>query len=369
VVLAVDDDEGVRAAYEVIFENEFDVIAVADGLSAIEVVRARHVDVVILDILMRGSDGLEVLREIRILDWRMPVIMATAVKTVRTAVDAMKLGAFDYLTKPFDAEEVLGVVRRAVAQRRRHGLGGAGGVSVAAARPLPAQGHLLVIGGDIGWRAVLAVALERFGPVETMADRTAWLAHADGRPVAGVIVDHGDVTQGALRFLSALQARLPIAPVLVLGSKPDTPEWHPRRVEWVSRAPGNTARLVNAMAEARRPDLPPAERLTLFPARAMEYVAAHYAQPLTVAGVAGSLGISESHLGHTFRSDTGMSVKRFVTRVRVTVAEHLLATTSAKVAGIAARSGFFDASHLARVLRRHVGAAPGARRARRDRRL
>ena len=367
VVLVVDDDEGVRAAYQVIFEDEYDVVAVPDGLSAIEIVQSRHVDVVLLDILMRGIDGLEVLREIKAFDGHIPVVMATAVKTVRTAVDAMRLGAFDYLTKPFDGEEALGVARRAVAQRRQQALAGVGGTAGPRARPLPAPGRILIIGGDIGWQSVLAVALERLGPVEIVADRTAWLADTDLRPVVGAIVDPGEVTPDGVRFLTALRARLPSSMVLALGNDPDVPEWHARRLQWVSRAPGNMARLVNAMAEARRPGRPLAAPLTLYPARAMEHVAVHYARALRVASVAGVLGISESHLAHTFRADTGMSVRRFLTRVRVKVAEHLLATTSAKVAGIAARSGFFDASHLARVLRRHVETGPGARRVPRDR--
>ena len=194
VVLVVDDDEGVRAAYRVILENAYDVIAVPDGLSAIEIVQSRHVDVALLDILMRGIDGLEVLREIKAFDEQIPVVMATAVKTVRTAVDAMRLGAFDYLTKPFDEEEGLGVVRRAVAQRREQARAGAGGTAGPLARAVPVPGLILIIGGDIGWQSVLAVALERLGPVEMVADRAAWLADSDLRPVVGAIVDPGEVT-------------------------------------------------------------------------------------------------------------------------------------------------------------------------------
>ena len=368
-MLVVDDDEGVRAAYRVILEDAYDVIAVPDGLSAIEIVQSRHVDVVLLDILMRGIDGLEVLREIKAFDEQIPVVMATAVKTVRTAVDAMRLGAFDYLTKPFDEEEVLGVVRRAVARRRQQARAGAGGTAGPRARALPAPGRILIVGGDIGWQSVLAVALERLGPVEMVADRAAWLADSDLRPVVGAILDPGEVTPDGIRLLTALRTRLPIGMVLALGNDPDVQELHALRLEWVPRAPGNTGRLINEMAGSRLPGWPPTVPLTLYSALAMEHLTTQYGRPLTVAAVAGAIGISESHLAHTFRADTGMSVRRFLTRVRVKVAEHLLATTSGKVAGIAARSGFFDASHLARVLRRHVGPRSGARRVPRDKRM
>ncbi|MBI2526318.1 MAG: DNA-binding response regulator [Candidatus Rokubacteria bacterium] len=361
-MLVVEDDEGVRAAYRVIFESEYDIVAVPDGLSAIEIVQSRPVDVVLLEILMRGIDGLEVLREIKAFDGQIPVVMATAVKTVRTAVDAMRLGAFDYLTKPFDDEEVLGVARRAVAQRRQQAPPGAGGTARPLARAVPAPGRILIIGGDIGWQSVLAVALQRSGLVELVATAAALVADADLRWVKGVIVDPGEVAPGILGFLTALRERLPISPVLVLGAAPDVSELRTPRLHWVARAPGHLARLVDGMTAACPAGRPAAAPLTPYSGRAMEHLAIHYGHPLTVAGVAGAIGISESHLAHTFRADTGMSVRKFLTRVRVRVAEHLLATTSGKVAGIAAKAGFFDASHLARVLRRHAGPRSGARR-------
>src|SRR4029453_11846208 len=62
-------------------------------------------------------DGLEVLERIKGMDEQLDVILVTAVKTVRTAVSAMKLGALDYLTKPFDDDEVLALIRRALEKR------------------------------------------------------------------------------------------------------------------------------------------------------------------------------------------------------------------------------------------------------------
>ncbi len=74
----------------------------------------------LLDIGPPGMDGLEVLQQIKAVDEQVEVILVTAVKTVRTAVTAMKLGAFDYLTKAFEEEEVLAVVRRALRHRALH---------------------------------------------------------------------------------------------------------------------------------------------------------------------------------------------------------------------------------------------------------
>ena len=117
VVLVVDDDVGLREACRLILEDEFEVLDVPDGPHALEVLRSTQVDVVLLDIRLPGMDGLEVLEQAKVIDEQVEVILVTAVKTVKTAVTAMKLGAFDYLTKPFEEEEVLAVVRRALERR------------------------------------------------------------------------------------------------------------------------------------------------------------------------------------------------------------------------------------------------------------
>ncbi|HEV8643490.1 MAG TPA: sigma-54 dependent transcriptional regulator [Methylomirabilota bacterium] len=117
VVLVVDDDLGIRESFRLILEDDYDVLDVPDGRSALDVVRSRQVDLVLLDIRLPEMDGIEVLERIKAIDEAMEVVLVTAVKTVRTAVAAMKLGAFDYLTKPFEDDELLSVVRRALEKR------------------------------------------------------------------------------------------------------------------------------------------------------------------------------------------------------------------------------------------------------------
>src|SRR5712664_1099310 len=116
-VLVADDDPGVRESFRLILEDHYDVVDVPDGPTALDVVRASQVDLVLLDIRMTGMDGIEVLERIKALDEGIEVILVTAVKTVRTAVAAMKLGAFDYLTKPFEEDELLSLSRRALERR------------------------------------------------------------------------------------------------------------------------------------------------------------------------------------------------------------------------------------------------------------
>jgi DNA-binding NtrC family response regulator len=116
-VLVVDDDAGLRESFRLILEDEYDVIDVTDGHQALEVVRAAQVDVVLLDIRLPEMDGIEVLERIKQLEEQVEVILVTAVKTVKTAVGAMKLGAFDYVTKPFEEDELLATIRRALQKR------------------------------------------------------------------------------------------------------------------------------------------------------------------------------------------------------------------------------------------------------------
>jgi DNA-binding NtrC family response regulator len=117
VILVVDDDPGVRESFRLILEDHYDVVDVPDGPSALDVVRASPIDLVLLDIRLPGMDGIEVLERIKAIDERVEVILVTAVKTVRTAVAAMKLGAFDYLTKPFEEDELLSLATRALERR------------------------------------------------------------------------------------------------------------------------------------------------------------------------------------------------------------------------------------------------------------
>ena len=114
-LLIIDDDEIFCETSKDAFESEqFEVLIAnnkADGLSAC----ARNkIDVVLLDINMPGLSGIDVLGRIST-DWpNLCVIMATAVAEVETGVEAMKLGAYDYITKPFDQDEALLKIRRAI---------------------------------------------------------------------------------------------------------------------------------------------------------------------------------------------------------------------------------------------------------------
>jgi two-component system nitrogen regulation response regulator GlnG len=114
-ILVVDDEESVRWALNKALERAaYRVTLAADGPGGQAAADEPDVDLVLLDVRLPGRDGLEVLRRIRQRRPDLPVIMMTAYGTLQVAVEAMKQGAYDYIGKPFDMDEVLLVVERAL---------------------------------------------------------------------------------------------------------------------------------------------------------------------------------------------------------------------------------------------------------------
>ncbi|HYO99182.1 MAG TPA: sigma-54 dependent transcriptional regulator [Pyrinomonadaceae bacterium] len=118
-VLVVDDDPLLRKLVtEQLSRSGFETAAAASGEEAVESLQATDYDVVLLDIRMTGMSGLDALREIRRLDDPPEVIMLTADTSLGTGIEAMRLGAYDYLTKPATLDEMEAVIRKADEKRR-----------------------------------------------------------------------------------------------------------------------------------------------------------------------------------------------------------------------------------------------------------
>ncbi len=113
-VLIIDDEKNYLVILEDLLSEDGHMIFTAeDGPSGLEIVRTNDLDVVVTDMRMPGMDGMAVLDEIRSLNPHLPVVMMTAYGTVEKAVEAMKKGAFDYILKPFENEELKLIVRKA----------------------------------------------------------------------------------------------------------------------------------------------------------------------------------------------------------------------------------------------------------------
>ncbi|MEO1227310.1 MAG: sigma-54 dependent transcriptional regulator [Myxococcota bacterium] len=118
-VLVVDDEANLRKVLSALLRRDgFRVLTAPDGEEAWGLLSDERIDVVLSDLRMPGLDGIQLLERINHRYRGLPVVMLTAHGTVDTAVDAMKLGAFDYLTKPFDRDELRNSIAKAAAHAR-----------------------------------------------------------------------------------------------------------------------------------------------------------------------------------------------------------------------------------------------------------
>jgi len=118
-ILVVDDERNILAAFEdILGASGYEVAAEASAAAALERLQREPFDLVILDICMPGVDGLEALRRIKEHQLKLPVIVVTGQGTMETAIEATRRGAFDYQLKPFDPQEMLRIVQRALSGAR-----------------------------------------------------------------------------------------------------------------------------------------------------------------------------------------------------------------------------------------------------------
>lgn len=120
-VLMVDDErEFIETLSERLAMRDYDVTTSLSGEDAVEKIKASRFDVVVLDVSMPGMDGIDTLREIKRLRPLTEVIMLTGHATVDSAIDGMKLGAFDYLRKPCETEDLVVKIRQAYKKKSDH---------------------------------------------------------------------------------------------------------------------------------------------------------------------------------------------------------------------------------------------------------
>jgi len=113
-ILVIDDEVGARESLRMILKTDYTVLLAKDAEEATLQIREYSPDVILLDIILPDLDGLKLLERIKRKEPDTIVIMITATKTVKTAVEAMKLGAYDYVTKPFDVDELRLIISRAL---------------------------------------------------------------------------------------------------------------------------------------------------------------------------------------------------------------------------------------------------------------
>jgi DNA-binding NtrC family response regulator len=116
-ILVVDDENGIRQSFKMVFKDRFNVLLAENGKEAEDLLAKNPVDLILLDILLPDVNGLDLLEKLKTLDPNPEVIMVTAVKEIQSAVRAIKLGAYEYIIKPFLVEDVINIINRALEKR------------------------------------------------------------------------------------------------------------------------------------------------------------------------------------------------------------------------------------------------------------
>ena len=118
-ILLVDDEEAIIKSLSGSLEDEgYALLTAPDGNAAMEIIKTQPVDIVFLDIWLPSMDGLETLKAIKEYDPSLEIIMMTGHGTVNTAVQAVKLGAFDFLEKPFSLDTALDIIKKIQGKRQ-----------------------------------------------------------------------------------------------------------------------------------------------------------------------------------------------------------------------------------------------------------
>ncbi len=116
-ILIVDDEDGIRDSMRMLLKDQYRLVFSGNGREALKLFKAESPDLVLLDIRLPEIDGLEVLSRMKDLDPEAEVIMLTALNTINYAVSAMKAGAYDYLTKPFDIEAIQSIIEKVLEKK------------------------------------------------------------------------------------------------------------------------------------------------------------------------------------------------------------------------------------------------------------
>jgi CheY-like chemotaxis protein len=342
-ILVVDDERGVREALRLLLEEDYDVSEAGDGSEALAMTRKDVFDLILLDIKMPGVGGLEILERVRHLAPTTKVILLTALDAARPATLAMKLGATDYVTKPFDGEDLLDVVRLAVGTPR----------PVRDRR----EAAVVVLSGHVGWRSSLAALLSAH------LDRQVLATSFDVRYVpwdaAVLIVDVVSRETESTGSIGPLIDSRPGSQVVIWG---DANFHMPPAIGGVLAVVRGRRAIGDVVQHVTKDLHGPALAMKGFSAptiKAFQIVSHAYATT-SVEDVAGAVYVSSRHLARLFREDAGITLKTFLLRVRVEAAKTLLRESSTKLEVIAETVGLYDASHMTRVFRQLEGVSPRA---------
>jgi DNA-binding NtrC family response regulator len=117
-ILIVDDEIGPRESLRMILKPNYNVFTVENGNAAIQMIQQIAMDVVTLDLKMPGISGIDTLKEIRMIDPDVMIIIITGYGTLKSAIEAIRYGVFDYIPKPFNVPEIISIIDKSVQRRK-----------------------------------------------------------------------------------------------------------------------------------------------------------------------------------------------------------------------------------------------------------
>ncbi len=346
-VLVVDDQEGIRLSLELALEREFDVITADSGVSALSRLRLPGIDVVLLDLLLPEMTGLDVLAEIKAALPALPVIVVTAVKGTPVVVEAMRRGAEDFVTKPWEETRLLATVRAAMA------------------RPSGPARPVLLVGDDGESLAPLRVIIELHAPVLSMRPEPGAVKGLSQPWIA--MFEAGSDPAPTVAMIEGLVERYPDCPILVTTARPEALRSIRPAVKELVTPPYHVGDVVNKIGRLMsgrwgHPVVP--LYVGNYTARALEYLTQHFRGTIALSDVAASAGLSVDRLAHVFRDEVGMTMKEYATRLRIWSGARLLAESDRKLEDIAFSLGYDHASHFSRVFTEVMKLRPGEYRRR-----
>jgi DNA-binding response OmpR family regulator/AraC-like DNA-binding protein len=362
IVLVVEDDSSVREALALILDDSYEVLFAEDGPPALKLVLSQHPAVVLLDLGLPTMSGLDLLATIKASLPALPIIVVTITRATEAIVKAMKLGAFDYLTKPYRDQEVLAKIRDALnEQKTPHHTTPQGNISSS-----PLQPGCLILAGHLGTAATLKLILERYATTYVATDGIDAVQSLGAAVPDCVLCDErGWAAEGAA-FVRALRSQYPMCRVALLTTDDGG---HSR----------DTGYLVDALIPERaglsavvRHAIPlcltegsaasPVPRIDDSAMRAVDYMRLHYAEVVRIEAIARAADFSRSRLSEVFRIQVGFTLSRYLIALRVEVAALLLRRTSLTVEEVASQAGFCHSAHLSRAFQSQTGHRPGAYR-------
>ncbi len=329
-VLSVDDEPGILDSICLELEDDFDVVTAASGWEALDLLSQRHVDAILLDLRMPEMEGQEVLKRLRAVRSRSPVIVMTVLRETKTVVECMKLGASDYVTKPWESGELTATIRRIL-------------------REVETAPGVLLVSDDPAALVPVKLALEAHVRVMTMSVAAALVSNFPA--LVMVHASHGSRSSAT----SGLLARFPRAAVVWVSDD-------------LSGSPVGGGTLVpphrldltlSHVSAALGPHAAPRRHLSRAVMAAVDLMVSHCQDPLTIDEIAGKVGVSEDHLTRVFREAFGLPAATYYARLRIAVACRLLRDTDEKIDGVAHQVGYSSAANLSRAFKEVMSVRPG----------